>query len=177
MQHLTSLWISLHKRGIQAILVAGCLLGFGFGQALGATYGPHANRAFHVPIGGVGALVGANRASSGLGNAVGGQQGTGAQKQRPAVSHATPAQRTSSGTATQAPTTSSSAATQSSSSNGHQADKDGSHGNGKGKEKGHDGKKSPKTKGHRTGNDGGADTKQGKDGGKHEKGGHGHHGG
>lgn len=181
MRHLTSLWIGMHRRGIQAILVAGCLLGFGLGQALGATYGPHADRAVHVPSGGVGALVGANRATSGLGNTVGGQQGTGAQQQRPAASHATPTPQVvgaSRRTATQA---------QGASSNDHQADRDGSQDNGQRKGKGHDGEKSPKTKGHRTGNDGGTDKKQGKDssnqganssdGDKHDHGSHGDHGG
>lgn len=145
MHYLTSLWINLHKRGIQAMLLAGCLLGFGLGQTLGASYRPFADHAQHSATGRDGAAAVTNQAGGGLGNSVAGQQ----------VARATP---------TPAPHV----AVQTLQNKGHQANTantDGSGGKkGDGRGRGHDGTKHPKARGHRTGNDGGPHGKQGKQG-------------
>lgn len=150
MNYLKGLWISLHKRGIQAILLAGCVLGFGLGQTLGASYGPFADPSHRAPTGKVGTAVAASRAGADLGNDVAGQRGASA-------THTTVLAQGVSAThmAAQAQTPS---------GKGHQANTDG-------KGKGHGGKKPPKTKGHRMENDGGHHGKQSKDSGnkRHDK--------
>lgn len=145
MQYLMSLWISLHKRGIQAILLAGCLLGFGLGQTLAASGGLHADHADHAPLSQVGASGVTSRTGGGLGNSVATQQGAGATKTVKQTQHATATQQ----------------AAHVSPSQDHQASKDGN----KGKEGENGSKKHSKTRGHRTGNSGGPDSKRSKDSG------------
>ena len=67
------LWFYLHQRGIQALLVGGCLLGFGLGQTLSINTGTHAQHT-NMASSGRAAAIARSQAGGGLGNNVAAQQ-------------------------------------------------------------------------------------------------------
>ncbi len=158
------LWTSLHQlhqRGIQALLLAGCLLGFGLGQTIGVTYGPHAPHINRVSIErSAEAVVATSRAGGSLGNIIAPHQAAStsvhtapAKAQPQLVSLATPQPQATStpGDAHQH-------------GKGHHKGQDGKHGKqGNGNGNGNDGNgnngngnngNGPKTKDHNQGNQG-----------------------
>lgn len=183
-RYLIGLTSSLRQRGIQAILLAGCILSFGLGQVLGADYGPHAYHAYNGQIGIAGTAgkegtaARARQVGGGLGNNLTAQQSanTGSHTRYPAAQSATSQSMPLATPATLEPP-----------GKGHSNQDDKEHqkgnGGGEGKDnrkgerhgKGGSDEKSPKVKGHHTRNDGGphnVEQKQGKrsqgaDGGEH----------
>lgn len=174
MWYLTGLTSGLRQRGIQATLLAGCIMSFGLGQVLGAAYGPHAYHVYHGQIGAAGkaGTSATARQVGGLGNNLAAQQSasTGSRARHHAAQSVT-----SGGAAPLAtPVPQSQAAGQSdapaipaSTDKGHSKQDDKEHhegtggdegkdnGKGEGHEKGGSDETSPKAKGHLNGNDGG----------------------
>lgn len=162
MGYLATTWSyvpQLHQRGIQALLLAGCLLGFGLGQTIGVTYGPHAPHINRASIErSAAAAVATSRAGGSIGNTIAPQQAasTGlhtapakAQPQSQIVPLATPTPQPQ---ATNTPDGKQHG-------KGHHKGHDGNHGN-KGNGNGNDGN-SPKMKDPQQGQQGGANDQQG----------------
>ncbi len=163
MGYLGILWTNLHQlhqRGIQALLLAGCLLGFGLGQTISVTYGPHAPHINRVSIErSAAAAVATSRAGGSLGNSIAPVSAgvhtapARVQPQTQLVPLATPAP--------QATSTPPSTGDANQHGKGHHKGKDGNQGTqGDGNGNGNDGNSS-KTKGDHQNNQGGANDQPG----------------
>lgn len=144
MSYLTIVRFYLHQRGIQALLVGGCVLGFGLGQTVNINTGTHAQQTNQTSSGRA-AVVAKSQAGGGLGDNVSGQQ---------AVRVPSPVQ-TQVQPAPQQPKTSAADTNQGKhDAKGHHKHADG---------KGSGDQNNPKAKRHRQEDNGGAQGKQGKD--------------